>query len=255
MSLGRRKAQLLDPQAWVFNRMADVYGARPEYPMDLLEAVGALAGEEGARVIELGAGIGHVALPLAEQGLDVVAVEPAEAMLERLKTRAVARGISIKALHATAEALPLPSGSADLIVIADALHFLDVTLSAGEVARVLAPRGALAIITSEFSDTAWMRGLTQLMEEAAPRRPRQVSSAITQMFRMSRISAVNVREYADETPVDSSTLEEILRSISFIGPAMNPERFERFRTRVHALVEEPVWARRFTLYSGRQTRA
>ena len=42
-----------------------------------------------------------------------------------------------------------------------------------------------------------------------------------------------------------------LRSISFIGPAMNPERFAAFHEKIRALPERPVWARRFTLHAGR----
>ena len=75
MSLGRRKASLADASAWVFNRMADVYDARPAYPVELVEAIRELAGQGAARVADLGAGIGHVALPLAALGCEVSAVE------------------------------------------------------------------------------------------------------------------------------------------------------------------------------------
>ena len=43
--------------------MADVYDARPAYPNGLIDALAELA--RGRRVADLGAGIGHVALPLA----------------------------------------------------------------------------------------------------------------------------------------------------------------------------------------------
>ena len=56
--------------------------------------------------------------------------------------------------------------------------------------------------------------------------------------------------FRDETPVGPEALEAILRSISFIGPAMNPERFAAFRARIHALPDKPVWARSFTLHAG-----
>ncbi|HVU51011.1 MAG TPA: methyltransferase type 11, partial [Polyangia bacterium] len=74
MSLGRRKVRLEDASRWVFNRMAEVYDARPPYPTALVDALSALA-PAGAPVADLGAGTGHLALPLAARGLDVTAIE------------------------------------------------------------------------------------------------------------------------------------------------------------------------------------
>ncbi len=152
VSLGRRKVGLDDPTRWVFNRMADVYDARPAYPTALIEALADLAA--GPRVGDLGAGIGHVALPLAERGFEIVAVEPAQAMLTRLRAEARKRRLKVRAIHAAAEAMPLDAGSLDLAVVADALHFLDAELIAKEIARVLAPRGALAIVSCELRQDA-----------------------------------------------------------------------------------------------------
>jgi ubiquinone/menaquinone biosynthesis C-methylase UbiE len=253
VSLGRRKVGLHDPTRWVFNRMADVYDARPAYPPALIDALAALAPEHG-RVGDLGAGIGHVALPLAERGLDLVAVEPAHAMLDRLRGEARERRLSVRALHATAEDLPLDDASLDLVVVADAVHFLDAELAAREIARVLAPTGALAIVTCELGETPFMRSLVEIILAAVPRRLRNVEQNLVQIPAMSGIRFANPRLFHDETPVDGPTLERILRSISFIGPAMNPARFAAFRARVHALPGPPVWARTFTLRAGRRGR-
>lgn len=251
VSLGRRKVGLHDPTRWVFNRMAEVYDARPAYPTALLDALAGLAPHDG-RVGDLGAGIGHVALPLAERGLDVVAVEPAHAMLERLSSEAARRRLSVRALHATAEALPLDDASLDLVVVADAVHFLDAELTAREIGRVLAPKGALAIVTCELGNTPFMKSLVEVIEASVPRRLRNVEQNLVQIPAGSGVRFTSPRVFHDETPVDGHTLERILRSISFIGPAMNPTRFAAFRARVHALPGPPVWARTFTLRAGRR---
>ena len=255
MGLGRRKIGIDDASAWVFNRMAEVYGARPRYPDDLVDALAALAGPVGSRIGDLGAGIGHLALPLAERGFDVVAIEPAHAMLDRLRASATARGLALRALHAAAEALPIDPASLDLVVVADALHFMDAELAAGEIARVLAPRGALALVTCEFGKTAFMRGVVRLMEDAVPRRPRDLSRSMVHVSTVTDVAFTQERRFHDETPVDHPTLDRILRSISFIGPAMNAARFAAFRERVHALSDRPAWARTFILRSGRRLRA
>jgi ubiquinone/menaquinone biosynthesis C-methylase UbiE len=249
---GRRKVRVDDAARWVFNRMADVYDARPAYPAALVSELVALAGGPGARVIDLGAGIGHLALPLAGQGCALTAVEPARDMLARLREAAAQRALPMRALHAAAEALPVADASQDLALIADAVHFLDAALTGREIARVLAPRGALAVVRCELGDTPFMRDVVRLMEDAAPRRPRATAQATRQVFVLAGVTRIDEQEFEDETAVDRETLERILRSISYIGPAMNAERFERFRARVLALPGPAKWARRLTLSFGRR---
>ncbi|MDB4973612.1 MAG: Methyltransferase type 11 [Myxococcaceae bacterium] len=251
MSLGRRKVGLEDAEAWVFNRMADVYDARPPYPVALVDALVELAGQSDARVVDLGAGIGHLALPLALRGLKVTAVEPAIAMLQRLEGEAARLGVAVRALHGKAEAVPLAAGSAELVLIADALHFLDAELSGREVQRLLVPGGALAVVTCAFAETPFMDALTGLMQDAAPRRPRAVLGPLLQLCALAEVPLTETREFYDETPLEGALLERMLRSISFIGPAMNPARFADFCARIHAL-PPGAWARRFRLQSGRR---
>jgi ubiquinone/menaquinone biosynthesis C-methylase UbiE len=249
---GRRKVTLAHARGWVFNRMADVYDARPAYPVELVDALVGYAGAAPARVLDVGAGVGHLALPLAARGYEVTALEPARAMLDRLAARARAEGLSVRALHATAEAMPCDDDSFQLALIADALHFLDAALTGAELARTLAARGALAFVLCELGDTPFMREVVAIMEESAPRRPRAVLPALQQVAALAQVSLEPATAFQDETAVDADTLERILRSISYIGPAMNAERFERFRLRVRALSSAPVWARRFTLIAGRR---
>lgn len=246
MSLGRRKAKLEDRAAWVFNRMADVYDARPPYPEPLLDALAALAGAHG-RVVDIGAGIGHVAIPLAARGCDVTAIEPAEAMLERLRAHAAAAQVALRTHHGTAEALPLADRSATLVTIVDALHFLDAERTGRELARVLAVGGALAVVRCELGTTPFMNALVARMHDAAPRRMRKVDGNMRQLVAVARLLPEASLRFADETEVDASRLERILKSISFIGPAMNDARFDAFRSRVLELPRPFVWAREFAL--------
>ena len=263
MSLGRRGVRLDDSTRWVFNRMADVYDARPDYPAALIEVIASLADSVAAKettgsatvrgcITEIGAGIGHIAVPLASLGFDVSAVEPAIEMLQRLRAVANERGVVVNALHASAEALPIADGTQDLAIVADALHFLDAERTGREIARVLTKTGAFALITCELADTPYMREVVSIMEDAVPRRPRPLAQNVVQVSAMIGVELSPEQRFADETVVDHQTLERILRSISFIGPAMNPARFAAFRERVHAIPGQPRWARAFTLRTGQR---
>jgi ubiquinone/menaquinone biosynthesis C-methylase UbiE len=253
MGLGRRARKLQDASAWVFNRMADAYEARPPYPTALVDALAALTVPQG-RIGDVGAGIGHLALPLSARGFAVTAIEPAAAMLDSLRRRALARGEVVSTVAATAEAMPLPAASLDLVVVADALHFLDAELAGVEIARVLAPQGTLAVVSSEWSDTPFMHSVVRIMEQSAPRRPRATAAAANQLAALCDIQLGPERCFADATALDADTLTEILRSISFIGPAMNAVRWDAFQTAVRAIAEPAVWARTFRLRAGSRAR-
>ncbi len=252
MSLGRRKVSLHDEASWVFNRMVEAYEHRPAYPDALIEHLAELAGASGARVGDIGAGLGHLALPLAERGFDVTAVEPAVGMLEQLRKRAARTSSSVHTVHAAAESMPLRAGHFDLVLVADVIHFLDSERAAHEVARVLGPKGALALITVELAPTPFMQEVVSIMEESAPRRPRQVSSSVEQLLSVCRVRDRQELAFEDRVDVSPRQLEGILRSISFIGPAMNAHRYAIFRERILAIEHERQWARTMRVYAGRR---
>ena len=93
--------------------------------------------------------------------------------------------------------------------------------------------------------------LQRVIDDAVPRRPRQVLPAVRQVAKVVGVE-LEVAVFEEELSVSLERLESILRSISFIGPAMNAERFAAFRRRIHGLPGEPAWARRMTLFTGRR---
>ena len=250
MGISRRRVGLDQPERWVYNRMAEAYAARPAYPNALISRLFELAGTAPAHVLDVGAGIGHLSLPLAQLGHRVSAVEPAAAMLERLRARA--EGLHLDCIHATAEDLPLEAASVDLVLVADALHFLDAHRTGSELARVLRKRGALAILQVEFGASPFMQALIDLMQASAPRRPKRVSGAMTQLATLAGMKLREPETYEHEQLVPIAQVERILGSISFIGPAMNAARFEAFCAGLRAIPHEPVWHTTLKLWTGRR---
>jgi len=251
--VSRRGAHPSDPTRWVFNRLAADYASRPPYPTALLDRLAALGGGPGARAVDLGAGTGLAALPLAARGLVVTAVEPALAMLEALRRDADSARLAVSTAHAAAEETGLPAGTFDLAVLADAAQWVDPARAGAEIARLLAPGGRLALVTASPADTPFMRALGERIAAAnAKARPGPPpGEAIAAAAGLRLEGAV---DHDDVHRLDDATLEAVLRSLSFVGPALGPGRLAALLTEARALARAhggAVWARRITLaWSG-----
>ncbi|MFG2075518.1 Methyltransferase domain-containing protein [Nonomuraea maritima] len=143
-----------------FGAAADVYErGRPGYPP---EAIAWLVPGDARRVLDLGAGTGKLTRQLAGAGFDVVAVEPLEEMRGRL--REAAPGVSVR--EGSAERVPLPDGSVDAVVAAQAWHWFDPARAVPEVARVLAPGGTLSLVWNlrDLSEP-WVFVLDQILHQ------------------------------------------------------------------------------------------
>ncbi|KAI8873857.1 S-adenosyl-L-methionine-dependent methyltransferase [Ramicandelaber brevisporus] len=92
--------------------------------------------------IDVGSGTGQVAHSLATRGFKkVVAIEPSAAM----RASAVQHP-NIKYVDSNSDHLVAEDGSADLVTVAQAIHWFDVSKFLAEAKRVLKPTGVLAII-------------------------------------------------------------------------------------------------------------
>jgi SAM-dependent methyltransferase len=99
----------------------------------------------GTRLLDLGAGTGMWARAFTDwyDGIDVIAVEPAEAMRARCTHPQVLAG--------DAAGIPLPGGSVDAAWLSTVIHHVpDLTAAARELRRVLRPGGTV-LIRSAFA--------------------------------------------------------------------------------------------------------
>ena len=127
-----------------YDRVAPTYRTRYEH-VDYTD-VGASVHDlvRGARsALELGCGAGHWLGYLAGTGAHVVGIDPSLGMLlnapEAMRRSRVTQG--------TAEALPFPDGSFDVVFAVNAAHhFTDLAKAVSEAARVLRPQGRFATV-------------------------------------------------------------------------------------------------------------
>jgi len=252
--MGRRGVPLTDPSRWVFNRLVEDYRRRPPYPDGLVDRLAALAGP-GGRVADLGAGVGHLAVPLARRGLRVWAVEPAEAMLAALRAAASAAPGGIEPVHAAAEATGLSAGSFELVLVADALHWIEAERGGAEMGRLLAPGGALAVVEAEPEASPFMAALGALLARANPRDPPPPAARRRQLLALAGATPAPAERFAQAALLDGPALEALLRSLTHVGPALGPAPLAELLAEARRLAEVhggALWARSLTLTWGRR---
>ncbi|WP_010524034.1 class I SAM-dependent methyltransferase [Nesterenkonia sp. F] len=158
---------------------AEYDAMRPGYPKEVVERILA-AGPDGTghraeRIVELGAGTGILTRALLDGGADVVAVEPSPSMAEVLRETAAPAGPGTGALEvveARAEETALTSGSADVVVAAQAWHWFDPQAAAAEIARLLVPGGTAAVVSNHLDVSAgWVHRLARIMRAGDVHRP------------------------------------------------------------------------------------
>jgi SAM-dependent methyltransferase len=115
----------------------------------------------GSRVLEIGCGTGQLSVPLAELGVEVVAVELGP-QLAALAERNLERFPDARVLVGSFEEWQLPDRRFDAVICASAFHWLDGELRYSKCAAALRPGGALTILqvhhvrggtTGFFADT------------------------------------------------------------------------------------------------------
>jgi len=143
-------------RATSFAAVADAYErARPGYPD---ESVRWLAGNEAADVVDLGAGTGKLTRVLVALGHRVTAVEP----LPEMRAHIAAKAPAARVLEGSAESIPLPDASADVVACAQAFHWFDHGDALPEIARVLRSDGRIALVWNTRDDREpWVAALSE----------------------------------------------------------------------------------------------
>jgi SAM-dependent methyltransferase len=193
-------------RATSFSAVADAYErARPEYPA---EAVPWLTGEPPLDVVDLAAGTGKLTRALIAFGHRVTAVEPLAEMRERLEAAVP----GTPALDGTAEAMPLPDGSADVVVAAQAFHWFDQPVALREIARVLRPGGRLGLIWNMRDESVeWVARLSETIgAEPVDRRDTTAAIDASGLF-----GPVERGEWRWEQAVTRERLRELVLSRSY----------------------------------------
>lgn len=215
-----------------FGLRAETYRqVRPTYHRLIIdEAVQAMT--DGV-VVELGAGTGIFTAELFRRDVDVIAVEPVEAMREQLLDHAG----SIDVRAGSAESIPVGSGSAGTIVAAQAFHWFDTAASMDEIARVLRPEGRLLTVWNVRDESVtWMARYTDIVDEYAGDTPRYRTMNWRRAIEADdRFTLVSETAMDNPQPTDADGVVARALSTSFIAASSSAVQ-ERVVARIRQAV-------------------
>lgn len=144
----------------------------PDAVFDLLRQKFALDGT--GRLLDLGCGTGQLAIPLAHEFEEVVAMDPEPEMLAEAavlgRARAIANIVWLEAGSADLEGLRQSIGGFRLVTMGNSFHWMDRDATLRTLHEIVTPGGGIAILGSGGSDSAWTPPETRSVLDAVVKR-------------------------------------------------------------------------------------
>ncbi len=142
--------------------VATAYRHRPPYPGAVFDVLTELIADRPSRVLDLGAGEGALARPLAALVDEVDAVDPSEAMIAVGRRRPGGDAANLRWVTAAAETCPLRAPYA-LVVAGASFHWFDWPVTLSRLAPVMTEQAVLAIVGYDVCAVPWQSALEDLI--------------------------------------------------------------------------------------------
>jgi len=194
---------------------------RPGYPPELLVRLAVAAGLDGTgRLLDLGCGTGHIAVPLSRYVEEVVAVDVEPEMLAQLPA-------GIQAVQGRAEDVDESWGAFRLVTIGRALHWMDRPVVMDRLARITRQ---VALLGDSHEDSEALTAVVEIARELLGERPpvREPGVRYAQTLAESKFNKVmEIRVEVERT----WTIDELIGfaySTSYASPERVGDRREEF---------------------------
>ena len=167
----------------------------------------------------------------------MTAVEPDDEMRRLIDVGTVLAG--------SAETIPLEDASFDCIFVGDAFHWFDTRRAVGEIARVLVPRGGLAIIWTHWREPEppLPAEAVKLLSEPYDRTAAQRPEPWYDVFDDSAFEPLRQEEFVQDLTVDPETLLAMYSTQSSFAVLPDDERstlFKRVRPLLSGTYRLPI---------------
>ena len=219
--------------AWYYARF------RPGYPQELLDRLAAAAGLDGTgRLLDLGAGTGYLAVPLARYVEEVVAVDPEPEMLAELPP-------GIRTVQARAEDVDESWGEFRLATIGRAFHWMDGPLVLDRLAQVTRQ---VALVGDTMGESEAMSTVLEVSRELLGERPAMKQPTVRYEQSLVASPFSDVLELSVEVE-RTWTIEQLIGlaySTSFASPQRVGERRDEFERALRERLK-PFYRERVTV--------
>jgi SAM-dependent methyltransferase/GNAT superfamily N-acetyltransferase len=155
--------------AFLSEDVAAAYRSRPAYPAETFDALDRLRPLRGAKVLDLGCGLGDLARPLAARGASVDAVDVSAAMVGVGRSLEGGDDPRIRWIVSPAEDAPL-SGPYDLVTAGASLHWMEWDRLFPRILAAAAPHARLAILYRADEDVPWKAAAREIVKRVSANR-------------------------------------------------------------------------------------
>jgi SAM-dependent methyltransferase len=142
--------------------VADAYQHRPPYPARVFDILTGLVAGRPRRVLDLGAGEGALARPLARRVDQVDALDISPVMVAAGRRRPGGDHANLRWIVGAAETAAL-DGPYGLVTAGASLHWMSWPQTLGRVAQVMTSGAVLAIVEHNHARPPWQPGLTEIV--------------------------------------------------------------------------------------------
>ena len=148
--------------AFTHPAVADAYRHRPPYPAEVFDLLEGLIASRPRTVLDIGAGEGALARPLAGRVDHVDALDISAAMVEAGRRRPGGRRGNLRWIVGAAPDA-VPGGPYALVTAGASLHWMRWQPTLARVARAMTGRAVLAIVDHGPRDVPWHGDLTEVI--------------------------------------------------------------------------------------------
>jgi len=204
----------LDPTRRFSDRTDDYVRFRPDYPAEAIDSVLETCPDPVRwAVADIGAGTGISARLLGDRGVHVFAVEPNAEMRSAAESHP-----NVEWIAGTGEDTGLRQGSVDLVLCAQAFHWLRQAEAIVEFHRILRPGGRLAIVWNRRDrEDPLTRGYIEAIHEVNGEHPAERRDFDPDVVRGDgRFGPPRLRSFPHVQSLDRSGLVGRARSASYV---------------------------------------
>jgi len=200
---------------------------RPRYPAELIERLVAAAGLDGAsRVLDLGAGPGHVASAIARHVGEVVAIDVEAGMLAQIEEP------NVRTVVGPAEHVDASWGPFDLVTAGRSFHWFDADVMFERLPLVTDQLALLGdSITQSNAQSRVLAIATELLGEEPPKPRRRFYRELLASSPFSEVEEIDV---ITERTWTAESLIGLAYSTSVASPERLGAQQEEFERRVRA---------------------